>query len=389
MKIKPMITIAALLTSLTGSATAQDFSKYVWEFPEADNIQLPADRQWMLDDLRLEIDKVLSFGHLAPYYFNAGDLHHEGYFLYVAPGRIITTLAWAYPHLTAAQQAKVKEYVVRELSNPKYAPWAGPKLPWSEGTGREGLGKPKGFNFDRWWGMEGQYRPHMHTLYGLWLYGHRTGDWATINGYWPRIEQFYIGNAGKAELYGEFGAHIAIARLARRFGDEETEKLAVNAAAKCFAAGLVYAAIEKTSLKYFNRLKEQRHNVLRSTNFMLLNMAPEVGRYLGDNLKQEVLQKNDAIKRSYPHWWFIAPPYASWAGNIGPDCEGNGLPREVFGMVFPVERWVAQAPADTLAGYMTSGPDGLGDCYWLEPLVWTIEAHGQTRWTDVRRNPPQ
>ena len=384
MPLKPLVAIAILI-SLTFGAAAQDYAKYIWEFPETADIQLPAGKQWLLDDLRLEVDKILAAGHLAPYYFNACDLHHEGYFLYVAPGRVITTLAWAYPHLSLEQQARVKEYVAKELANPKYAPWAGPKLPWDEGTGREGLGKPHGFNFDRWWGMEAQHRPFLHTYYGLWLYGHRSGDWQTIEQYWPRIKQFYASKAGTAEVYGEFGAHIAMARLARHFGDEATEKTAVEAADKCFATGKDYAAMEKTSLKYFNRLKERQHNVLRSTNFMLLDMSPEVGRYLKDNAGDMVMQKNDAIKRSYPHWWFIAPPYGSWAGNIGPDCEGIGLPREIFGMVFPVERWVADTKAETLASYLASGPDCLGDCYWLEPLVWTIEAHGQTRWTDVRK----
>jgi hypothetical protein len=84
----------------------------------------------------------------------------------------------------------------------------------------------------------------------------------------------------------------------------------------------------------------------------------------------------------------IAPPhFGTWAGNIGHDCEGIGLPREIFGMIYPVERWVADAPADQLASYMISGPDGLGDSYWLEPLVWTIEAHGATQWVDVRTAP--
>src|SRR5262245_50888584 len=74
-------------------ACAADFAKYIWEFPVSQDVALPAERQWLLDDLRCEIDAVLTAGHLAPYYFNAGDLHHEGYFLYVAPGRMITTLA--------------------------------------------------------------------------------------------------------------------------------------------------------------------------------------------------------------------------------------------------------------------------------------------------------
>jgi len=385
--MKPMkiILTMVLLTLLTAQEVpaAEDFSKYVWEYPTSSKIELPADKQWLRDDLRIEVDKILGTGHLAPYYFNAGDLHHEGYFLYVPPGRLITTLAWAYPHLTGEQQAKVKEYVAKELANPKYAPWAGAKLPWNEGSGREGLGKPAGFNFDRWWGMEGQHRPYLHTLYGLWSYGNRSGDWGTIQQHWPEIKKFYSANSAKAEIYGEFGAHIAIARLARKFGDEAMEKEAVANATKYFADGLDYAATEKTSLKYFNRLKEQHHNVLRSTNFMLMNLTPEVGRYLHDHLKEAVITKNEVIKKSYPHWWFIAPPYESWAGNIGPDCEANGLPREIFGMVYPVERWVNESSAETLAGYMTSGPDGIGDCFWLDGLAQTIEAFGETKWEKI------
>jgi len=390
MTARILIGISLILSASTiclsaRAAGAPDFSKYIWETPTISNIQLPAEKQWLLDDLRLEVDKIIAAGHLAPYYFNAGDLHHEGYFLYVATGRIITTLASAYPHLTADQQEKVKEYVAKELANPKYAPWAGPKLPWNEGTGREGLGKPAGFNFDRWWGMEGQHRPYLQTLYGLWLYGNRSGDWATIKEHWPAIKQFYTSNSAKAEIYGEFGAHIAIARLARQFGDGPAENEATSNATKCFTDGLDYPTIEKTSLKYFNRLKEQHHNVLRSTNFMLMNMTPEVGRYLKDNLKEPVTLKNQAIKQAFPHWYFIAPPYGSWAGNIGPDCEANGLPREIFAMVYPVERWVNQANAETLAGYMASGPDGIGDCFWLEGLAQTIEAFGETKWESLRK----
>lgn len=376
--------IASIILLVCSTSLAGEFDKYIWEAPAAEAVKLPEDRQWMLDDLRGEIDKVLTAGHLAPYYFNAGDLHHEGYFLYVAPGRIITTLAWVYPHLTAVQQTKAREYVAAELAHPKYAPWAGNKLPWDEGAGREGFGKPKAFNFDRWWGMEGQFRPAMHTLYGLWLWAHRSGDWDGVKKHWPAIKSYYTANAAQAELYGEWGAHIAIARLARKFDNQEIEKLATENAIQVFDTGKDCAAIEKASLKYFNRLKEQRHNFLRSTSFMTMNISPEVGRYLADHVKDDVLNKNKATKKAFPHWWMISPPYGSWAGNIGPDCEAVGLPREVFAMVFPIERWVAGVDAKTLAGYMKSGPEGLGDCFWLEPLVWTIEAHGEIKWIDVR-----
>jgi hypothetical protein len=230
-----------------------------------------------------------------------------------------------------------------------------------------------------------QHRPYLHTLYGLWLWPQRSGDWDTVQKYWPKIKTYYAAHATQAELYGELSAHIAIARLAHQFHDADAESFAVESARKSFTAALDYAATEKASLKYFNRLKESRHNFLASTNFTMLNLCPEAGRFLADHLKEPVLAKNDAIRARYPLWWLIAPPYESWAGNIGPDCEAMGLPREIFGMVYPIERWVAQTPPQTLAGYMASGADGIGDCYWLDSLVWTIESFGgQTRWIDAR-----
>ena len=381
------MTIVATLLALSAvrPAGAQDYAKYIWEFPQASEIKLPADKQWMLEDLRAEVDKILAAGHLAPYYINTGDLAHEGYFLYAEPGRIITTLAWAYPHLTTEQQGKVKQYVAKELAEKKYAPWGGKALPAFEGAGREGYEKPQGYNFERWWGMEGQNRPYMHTYYGLWLYGYRTGDWETIKSHWSEIKAFYVSNAKSAELYSEYSAHIAMARLARQFKDEAMEKGAVEMLAKHFDAGKNYADIDKLTVKYFNRLKEKRHDYPANTSFMTMNVSPEVGRYLKDFVKEPVAARNSHLKSMYTHWWIIHPPYfGTWAGNLGSDCEGIGMPRELFAMIFPIDRWVADVDARTLASYMVSGPDGVGDSYWLEPLVWTVEAFGQTKWVDVR-----
>jgi hypothetical protein len=57
---------------------------------------------------------------------------------------------------------------------------------------------------------------------------------------------------------------------------------------------------------------------------------------------------------------------------------------EMMGTLFPLEKWVVNAKAATLAGYLASAPSCRGDCVWIEALVQTIEAYGQCRWTDVR-----
>ena len=52
------------------------------------------------------------------------------------------------------------------------------------------------------------------------------------------------------------------------------------------------------------------------------------------------------------------------------------MPADCFGMVYPIERWVKDTPPEKLALHMRSIPTGIGDSYWTEGLVQTIEAFG-------------
>jgi len=53
-------------------------------------------------------------------------------------------------------------------------------------------------------------------------------------------------------------------------------------------------------------------------------------------------------------------------------------------MIVPIQRWVANATPQTLAGYMRSTPLGVGDCYWIEALIDAIESTGKTEWIPAR-----
>jgi hypothetical protein len=53
-------------------------------------------------------------------------------------------------------------------------------------------------------------------------------------------------------------------------------------------------------------------------------------------------------------------------------------------MVVPVQRWVAEVPADQLISYTRSTPICVGDCYWIEMLVNAIESTGKTRWQPIQ-----
>jgi hypothetical protein len=161
------------------AAQPVNIAPYAWEFPRVTGITTGADHLKAI--LVEEIQSILDAGHLAPLYISYADGHSLGYAVYLEPGRILTTLAWAYPHLPPAQQAAVRTRVQATLAHPVHAPWAPYPMPKEAGSPREAHPKTKWWNDVSWWG---QARPRVQILYGIWLYGYRSGDWSAIQPHW-------------------------------------------------------------------------------------------------------------------------------------------------------------------------------------------------------------
>jgi hypothetical protein len=367
---------------LVASSPAQeiDVSRYAWEFPVITNIR---DVEDLIDELREEVQAILDAGHLAPLNCRYGDLMPspaESHFVYQEPGRIITTLAWAYPHLGAQQQQAVRRYVATELEDRRFAPWGELPMPRDVGARREW------HPMDRVWGADvkfGQNRPSVHTLYGLWLYAFKSGDWVLVRSKWPEIRAAYERRAREGNLYGTMGAHVGVVRFAEKFQDSETRTNALGHLITALQAGTNFASVENLCRSNYYR----EHYTPRNANgralhhgAMFLNLSPEMGRYLHDHVRDAALQRHTEGKQRFPLWWLLQAPYfCRWTGD-----ESVGLSPEAIGMIAPLERWLVQADAATLRTYTRSVPTGKGDCYWLEMLVQTIEAHGSLQWTDVR-----
>jgi hypothetical protein len=372
---RPLILVVVFLQVAT-QAFAIDITHYAWEFPRVAGVTGADD---MVQQLQEEVQKILDAGRLSPlraYFADIGTV--EEYWMYLEPGRIITTLAWAYPYLTPTQQAGVRSYVAAELASPTFAPWAAYPLSPTVGTRRElhPLERVTYIPF-----VFGAAHPSVHTIYGLWLYAFRTGDWATIQANWSAIKSMYSSRSSQGDIYGTMGAHVAMARLADKFGDTATRTTALANLQTQLDAGVAFATIEgRVSTKYWSEMYTARRVGGVYQGWMFLNLSPEIGRYLGDQVRASTLARNDSGKALFPLWWLRQAPYfCRWTGD-----EGAGIPTEMMGMVIPVERWVAGTSASTLRDYMRSGPISIGDCYWLESLVQAIEATGTLSWVDVR-----
>ncbi|MCS6929062.1 MAG: hypothetical protein NZM43_06150 [Saprospiraceae bacterium] len=361
---------------------------YAWRFPAPDTIRKASD---LVSLFRREIELVLDAGHLAPIRLAFGDIIEDHYFLYQEPGRILTTLAWAWPYLTPDQQARTLAYAEAELENPAYAPWAPHfTMPRYVGARREWY-----LSTDRW-GEDatfGDFRPRLHTLYGFWLFCYRSGRTDWMKRYYESARDFYLSQHERARLYGDMCGHIAMARLAEVNGDTTTRNFALlrletelldglNVENKhAFARNGLYGWDAPYNRLPTNDMYNPRKDGWIYRGFIFLNMGPEIARFLRDSCFAQVRAMHEEGKRILPLWWLMqATYYPRWTGD-----ESVGVPSEAFGMYHPVETWILQAPADQLRRYMRSSPTGRGDCYWIEALVQTIEAHSaNTRWIDVR-----
>jgi hypothetical protein len=377
---RSIVLCLVLLQVFGSSAFAIDITRYAWEYPRVTGVN-GADP--LIQRLQEEVQKVLDAGRLSPartYYADIGTV--EEYWQYIEPGRIITTLAWAFPYLTVGQQAAVRAYVAAELASATHAPWAPYPMQPTVGTRRE-LSPPERATY-RTYGF-GASRPSLHTVYGLWLYAFRSGDWATIQANWTAIKSLYGSRSSQGDIYGTMGAHVAMVRLADKFADAAMRSTALANLQTQLDSGINFATVEsRASSKYWPEMYDARRATGVYQGWMFLNLSPEIGRYLFDQVKAATLARNDAGKANFPLWWLRQAGYFSrWTGD-----EGVGIPSEMMGMVMPVERWVVQANAATLRDYVRSGPTSLGDCYWLESLVQAIEATGTLVWADARSGAP-
>ena len=399
--MKPFNIIVAFLSLLlSASALALDMDRYAWEFPVASDI--PEDTVAPLKTQLMEqIDDILAAGNLTPWRVNHADEMTDAYFVYFEPGRIVTTLAWAYPHLTADRQKAVKDYVHRQFESELFAPWNIGRLPADvPGTRREFHPINRVGNWSAGWQST---RPTIQSLYGVWLWAYRASDFEAVQPRWESVKACYSAKLAQADIYSTMNAHIAMIRLAEAFGDGAMRNAAMAGLTNSLQTGLAFngdpgiqtdesrmSQVEKNTARMYLKnnnggLYWHKQNGSIYRGMMFLSVSPEIGRYLADNVRVETLKRHDSGKALFPLWWMIDAPYfqRDYTGD-----EGVGLVQpEMMGMLFPIEKWVSGASASTLDAYMASSPSCRGDCVWIESLVQTIESHGQIQWTNLRPGP--
>ncbi|MCX6268858.1 MAG: T9SS type A sorting domain-containing protein [Bacteroidetes bacterium] len=382
-----------ILISLFAGLTVKsqvNVSKYLWEYPLQHNLSVNTE---LRDKLRREMQAVIDSGSLffRPVTCRYSDQVYESYFLYQEPGRILQTVAMAWPYLTGGQQSLLHEMVPLLFASTIHAPWAHNPVNRDTGIRREF------YAADKIWGLNsgfGNYRPCIQNVYSVWLYLYRTGDTTAVEPWYNSIKTFYNTRTGEGidpgNLYGSMSAHIGMARLARIFNDPGQVDAATlrltaflnNGLDIHYADSMAFYGKQGWNAPYANEY-DPRSDYLGYRGYIFLNLSPELGRYLRDMVYTAVVQRHNEGLSRFPLWWLRQSPYFTrWTGD-----EGIGIPSEMFGMIMPVERWVIQKKSAALNAFMQSAPIGIADCYWLEALVLAMESDATDEWVDTRLFP--
>lgn len=364
---------------------AQSNDSYTYYYLSPINVQNTGDLSANLDK---EVKKVIQAGHLAPFRTLYGE-EPPAYHWYHRYDSVYT-LSLAYPYLPASTQTLVKQYLATELAN--YPVWSATLLDLQTGFKREPdeLSSTERGNYS----LAGYAsRPKLFALYALWLYAHQTGDWTLIDNNWSSITSFYSSyRTETSSYYSSIAGAIGMARMAQHRNASSQLTTAVSDIATGLTNGKNYDTFGLNAENaYKGGLAGDWSGWTRSELFLgfhLLDITPEIGRYFRDNptLVTSIIGSSRSNQYSlskaeyfWPLWYMAQAPH--WTRYYG---EGSGTPPDAKAMIFPIKNWVQKEPASKLRTYLDV-PDALvGDFYYMQNVVRTIEASGTECWEDVR-----
>lgn len=397
-KIKTILTLFLLFLlfflpqpCLAQSLTSQEIDKYIWKKEVIIDIS-PAARD-LREELAEEIQKMITAGHLAPYIMAPTEDSYLIYLWYHA-GEPIYTLSEALKYLPesdlATKQA-LKDYLEQEVANyPPYIPTAvynrAPWLPLDKGTRRE------------YYPLEtipvlashlNQGHPVIQTFYHLWNYVDATGDSEIIVNHWSQIKSLFdklkdragedkawMDRGGCVTKYGDIAGCIGMARIAYLAQQQGAIDEAAARLLEGFNNGLDFARFEENAAgenQYFKETSAGRS--IRS--YVFLNLFPETARFLKEhNLTAVQNHLINNLSWNIPTWY--ATLSSGFAGG-----EVNFIAPLISYPMFQAYAQILDKNPEWLRKRLDVPLAKVGDLYYIQNLVSTIKAYGQTCWDDI------
>jgi len=347
-------------------------------------IRAPAGAEELRRRLDRAVSDYLSAPDYAPLLIEIGLGSHD--FFFDTAAEVVATLAMADPYLERGLQVRARERMRREMGR---HPLCGKESRYALDVGeRRELYTITGERFFYGW----EAPEALSEAYALWLYGDRTGDWGTVERYWPRARGAFEAVAAKGWSVdiekgdrfanGSIAGMIGVARLARRFGDEKTADAASRAAAENLRRLAEHWRNGVASLPFDQKIE----NVAAVDGFIgagnalffkvvphrqkivkFLDLTPEVGRAIADEAPEAARFYLDFVDLVLPGWYLAFEERQVHFGENYAD-----FPDLALG-VFEAKAWIEGAPGDALARWVDI-PWCRGDLYYIRKLAIAIEA---------------
>jgi len=369
------IAVAAPMSSV------ESLADYVWSDTSRPVAYADDD---LIARLEEEVRSILATGHLAPFFVERGFKTREGIpsdsshpedgsnsfrpgnVYWFDPGELIYTLSLAYPYVSNDLRFQLHTYLRNEMQRyPPLKPLPCPmETTWFvDGTRRES------YEVTVVPGVWPPPAPPLSTLYALWVYADATGDWSYLSAHWAEIRALFNEKKDEVDSYAAISGAIGYARSASHLGHTAEAQEGQDVAVAAMSAGQDFAA--------FVEMANTRHPDPRGQTTGLrapvfFGLVPEVGRYLRDTNGDAVAAYLDTLTDPY-HGQFLW--YLTRLGLQKEIGETSFHGPELAWSVFLTKAYVQELGQPELEGYLDR-PWGLGDLYYLQKLVATIEAGG-------------
>lgn len=329
-----------------------------------------------------QIREIVTRDSLAPLRLAFGDQPWEAYYLYYERGRVVKTLAMAYPYVTDELQGMIRDYMEKLMKNPSEQPWNKGIKERTEGVSRHLHGEI----VDKGSYLKIKECPLAYVLYGFWMYADRVGGDEWAREYFDSLMKAYQRINIEPKTYSQVGAYIAMARLAGMAGEAEAQKRIENQFYQKYEDLADLEKMEKTmegETRWKKFYEKRNEKYFPGQPWMFLDAPPEVWRYLLQEQFRDVTRRIVELMNRYPTGWlYQAPLFTRWTGD-----ESIGVPSEMMGIVIPFLRHTSvnvEKLPETMKKVMRSSATGYGDLYYIESLILVLEAHGDLQWVDTR-----
>jgi uncharacterized repeat protein (TIGR01451 family) len=357
----------------------QSLADYVWDEPVR---PVPFPNRELVARLEEEVQAIVDAGHLAPLYIERGftiprgipgDSSHPqdglvefgpGNVYWFDPGELVYALSLAYPYLSSGLKGQVRAYLQDEMSlypPLKPLPWPARETWLVAGTRRESYAVTVLPNV---WPPPA---PPLSTLYALWAYADATGDWDYLEGHWSQIDALFEGKRGQVDSYAAISGAIGYARIAARLGHAAEAQAGKDVAVAAMISGQDFSAFLETANTRYPDPRGQTTG-LRAPVFF--GLVPEVGCFLRDTIGDTVKAYLDTLTSCYDGVFLW---YVTRLGIQKERGESSFHGPELAWSVFLAKAYAQDTTRKTLRGYLDR-PWGLGDLYYIQKLVATIEA---------------